>query len=243
MKPSLVPMTELSPPRRDAMYALLGAHFEGVTRDTFDADLAGKNWALLLHADDGGLLGFSTFHHHHTVHRGRSIGVVYSGDTIVDPRAWSSVAFPRAWIAGVWRAHALAGGGPLWWLLICSGFRTYRFLPVFLRRYAPRDSAEPALELTALRDALASARFADRFDPRTGLVKLTHPQRLRGELARVTPERLADPHVAFFTRANPGHAAGDELACVAELCPANLTAAGARMVRDLPAGLAPTADA
>lgn len=238
----LLTLTELSSLQRREMFALLSAHFEGVTRDRFESDLAEKNWAVLLRGDDDSLLGFSTFHHYHTTHHGRRFGVIYSGDTIVDPRAWNSTALPRAWLAGVWRAHALAGGGPLWWLLICSGFRTYRFLPVFLRVYCPRHDAGPQRDLAPLRDALATARFADRFDPRTGIVTLAHPQRLRGELSCVPPGRIADPHVSFFTRTNPGHARGDELACIAQLCRENLTAAGARMARGLADELAPDLD-
>jgi hypothetical protein len=50
----------------------------------------------------------------------------------------------------------------------------------------------------------------------------------------VPAARTTDAHVEFFLRANPGHAAGDELVCVTELCDANLTLAGRRMVRPLP---------
>ena len=46
----------------------------------------------------------------------------------------------------------------------------------------------------------------------------------------MTAERLRDPQVAFFARMNPGHARGDELACLTELSRANLTRAGQRMV-------------
>jgi len=41
---------------------------------------------------------------------------------------------------------------------------------------------------------------------------------------------MDDPHVAFFVRRNPGHARGDELACLCELNESNLTRAGRRMV-------------
>ncbi len=49
-------------------------------------------------------------------------------------------------------------------------------------------------------------------------------------MADVTEQRLGDPHVEFFVRANPGHADGDELVCLTELTPTNLTPAGRRMV-------------
>jgi hypothetical protein len=55
---------------------------------------------------------------------------------------------------------------------------------------------------------------------------------LRPGVADITPRRLDDPHVSFYAAANPGHVHGHELACITEICPANLTAAGRRMLRD-----------
>ena len=45
---------------RQAMFELLSSCFIGVDRDTFEKDLAGKNWAILLEDDEGQLRGFST---------------------------------------------------------------------------------------------------------------------------------------------------------------------------------------
>jgi hypothetical protein len=53
-------------------------------------------------------------------------------------------------------------------------------------------------------------------------------------LANVPAARLDDPYVAFFTERNTGHAEGDELVCVTELAPENLTAAGRRMTVAIP---------
>ncbi len=55
------------------------------------------------------------------------------------------------------------------------------------------------------------------------------PQILRGELHGIPPSRLADPHVGFFARRNPGHERGDELVCLVELSRDNLTPAGKRV--------------
>ena len=45
---------------RQAMFDLLSMSFIGIDRETFEADLAGKNWAILLEDDGGQLRGFST---------------------------------------------------------------------------------------------------------------------------------------------------------------------------------------
>jgi hypothetical protein len=120
------------------------------------------------------------------------------------------------------------------WLLITSGFRTYRFLPVFWREFYPRHDVPASPHWKHTIDQLASERFGQRYDPGAGIVRLDHPQRLRGGLAGIPVGRDNDPHVAFFAARNPGHARGDELACVTELTPGNLTPAGRRMAAATP---------
>lgn len=123
------------------------------------------------------------------------------------------------------------GKSRLVWLLITSGFRTYRFLPVFWRDFHPRHDAAIPSDVAALRDALARERFGHRYDPERGVVRLGSPQSLREHLAGVPEARRSDPHVDFFLAANPGHGRGDELVCITELSDENLTRAGWRMVR------------
>jgi hypothetical protein len=226
--------------RRRQMFALLQRHFDGVSAEVFAADLDEKNWALLFE-DEGELVGFSTLLLYPFVHAGETITVIYSGDTIVDPTAWGSTTLPRMWIDAVRRLHAEnrpangPGQGRLVWLLITSGFRTYRFLPVFWRDFHPRHDATIPPDVAALRDALARERFGARYDTEQGVVRLGSPQALREHLASVPEARRSDPHVAFFLSANPGHGRGDELVCITELSEDNLTRAGWRMVRSGPA--------
>jgi hypothetical protein len=81
-----------------------------------------------------------------------------------------------------------------------------------------------------LLDTLGTQRFADEYLPDRGIVRFRQPTPLRRGVAELTGERLRDPRIAFFARMNPGHAVGDELACIAELSRANLTRAGLRMI-------------
>ena len=74
------------------------------------------------------------------------------------------------------------------------------------------------------------ARFGSAFDETAGVVRFPEPQRLRGELAGIPRARRRNAHVDFFARRNPGHASGDELACLTEINDENLTPAGRRMV-------------
>jgi hypothetical protein len=229
MTATTLPRSELSPAQSDAMFALLGCHFDGVCRDQFDRDLAEKNRVILL-TREGTLVGFSTLLAYETRFEGAPVSVLYSGDTIVAPEAWGTTALPRAWIGAVNALRDEFPRGRYYWLLLTSGFRTYRFLPVFWREFFPSFDRPFPFELMRLRKQLAVERFGDQFDPATGIVRFQRPQRLRNGLAEVANHRVADPHIAFFLERNPRHAAGDELVCLTELSPENLTAAGRRMV-------------
>jgi hypothetical protein len=215
--------------QREQMLRLMDAHFHGVTVEQFNRDLDEKDWVLRFTRDDQ-LIGFSTMQVHSALHEGRCVHVIYSGDTVMAPEAWGSPLLARAWIALVRELQARHSAGAWYWLLISSGFRTYRFLPVFWREFWPRFDA-PASGTPPLLNDLATAHFGDHFDSAAGVVRFEKPQRLREHLSAVPAGKIEDPHVRFFLERNPGHAEGDELVCLAELSDDNLTAAGRRMVR------------
>jgi hypothetical protein len=225
-----VPRAELTRCQRDEMFRLLDVHFEGVTPEQFDRDLEEKDW-ILWFARDETLVGFSTLQVFAAPHEGGCINVIYSGDTVMAPEAWGSPVLARAWIALVRELQRGTADGAWYWLLLSSGYRTYRFLPVFWREFWPRHDARVPDDTRQLINALARSRFGDRFDDDSGVVRFDQPQRLKPHLAAVPNGRADNPHVRFFLERNPGHASGDELVCLTELSDANLTAAGVRMVR------------
>lgn len=227
----VVETSALAEPDVEAMYELLQRHFLGVDPETFRRDLSEKNWVVIIEDHAGRPRGFSTFLIYATAVCGRPMTVVYSGDTIVEPAAWGSPVLPRAWIRAI---YDIAGGypaGDLYWLLLTSGFRTYRFVSVFCRSFYPRFDAHTPPEFQRILDALSVERFGSRYDPRAGLVRFSRPQVLRARLRGVPEGRSADPHVQFFLERNPGHVAGDELVSLTSLSRDNLTPAGCRMLR------------
>lgn len=227
MHSQLVSIQTLTRDDREAMYCLLEHHFNGVTPEVFAHDLASKNWVILLKNQTMQLKGFSTLRLYDITVNGEPLSVVYSGDTIVDPTAWSSVTLPRAWIQAINQLRC--PDQRLFWLLISSGFRTYRLLPTFWQVFYPRyDQSTPAT-MEQLMDTLAQHQFGHAYDPVTGIVRFPHPQKLSPLLGTIPPERRTDPHIHFFEQANPDHGQGDELVCLTEISAKNLTAAGRRM--------------
>jgi hypothetical protein len=216
---------ELSPRERDEMFALLASYFDGVDRAVFERDLAEKEWVILLRDDDGSIDGFSTLMRMEVA----GATVFFSGDTIVARHRWGTYDLPRMWARHVFSfADAQRD---VFWFLISSGYRTYRYLPLFFREFAPAfDRATPADE-QALLTRIAREKFGSAYDARSGVVRLATPAPLRSGISDPGARADRDPHVRFFVDANPNHAAGDELACLVRVRRDNLTPAGLRMIR------------
>jgi hypothetical protein len=232
MEGRLVSVKNLQISERTAMYALLDKHFDGVKRDVFDRDLDLKNWVVLLTssvANGTELKGFSTFVVYEVEFAGDVASVIYSGDTIMDPSAWSSSVLSRTWIAAINILRQEYPRGKLYWLLLCSGYRTYRFLPTFAQEFYPYQGSDTPKQVQEFMGFLARERFGSDYDDATGVVRFSHPHTLRGDLKGIAEHRLQDEHIRFFDRVNLGHHQGDNLVCLTEISVENLTKAGQRM--------------
>jgi hypothetical protein len=211
------------------MYALFCTQFDGVTFDIFNEDLEQKNWVLLLHEDDGRLSGFSSMHLYDANVDGRELTIVYSGDTVVDSETWGDSALSYYWMGSIDYLRRLHGKDELYWFLLVSGYRTYRFLPVYSDYFFPRYDQDTPDKVQSVMDNVASEKFGDNYDPETGIVKLTVPSVLKDGYRGIPERRLSDPHIAYFAERTPGHEKGDELVCFAVLTEEKLTRIGRRM--------------
>lgn len=217
----------LSAAAQQGMFGLLERCFEDADRGVFEADLREKDRVILLEDPQGQVYGFSTVKHYQQTVEGETVHVLFSGDTIVAPEAWGSPALHRAWLAEA-LARRAAVSGRLWWMLICSGYRTYRYLPLFFERFWPRYDAPTPPEVQLQLDALALARYGDRYQD--GVARIPGG-RLRPGVSDVLPHRERDPHIRHFLAINPGHTRGDELVCLAEIHPDNFTRAMVKLRR------------
>jgi hypothetical protein len=220
----------LSQKERRQMFSLMARYFSNVSRTIFERDLSEKEWCILLTDASEHVKGFSTMMLVRLVVDDRPVAAVYSGDTIVDREHWGESILSRLWSR---HAFDLASGipeAPVYWFLLSSGYKTYRFLTTFFKEFYPTYERQTPPEAKRVMEVLSHARFPGRFDPEAGVVHPENAAPLRFGVADVTDRRLADPHVAFFVTANPGHARGDELVCLTELATENLTPAGRRML-------------
>lgn len=225
---------DLTDDARRRMFELLHAFFENVTRSQFEQDLSEKEWVFVFTDVAGTIQGFSTLLRLNVTVDGLSIVAVYSGDTIIHPDFWHELELPRIWGAHVFAladsVHAEQPNAKVYWFLISSGYKTYRFLPVFFERFYPSyREPTPAHEQRVL-DALAAAKFGDQYDPAAGLIRFPDSAPLRPGIADVDERRLKNPDIAYFVARNPNHARGDQLACLVEIDRDNITSAGRRML-------------
>jgi hypothetical protein len=217
---------ELSRADRGAMFRLLSRYFAGVSFDVFERDLAEKEWVVLLRDENGVIDGFSTLMRMEL----EGATVFFSGDTIVARHRWGTYDLPRMWGRHVFSiAETLSMD--VYWFLISSGFRTYRYLPLFFREFYPTVDGETPRDMKTLLDAMARQKFGEAYDAASGVVRLATPAPLRAGVSDPDARVDRDRHVRFFLEANPDHARGDELACIVRVARDNLTAAGLRMIR------------
>lgn len=231
---SVVPSAATTSGDREQMYRLLAAYFTGTRRDQFEADLAEKEAVVMLRDEKSGQVqGFSTFMRIAARIDGADVAAFYSGDTIVAREYWGETMLSQLWsrtvLAEADRIRTERPAARVYWFLICSGYKTWRFLPVFFREYYPNPATPTPPRMKRILDTLGQRKFGDQYLAGPGIVRFRRATPLRHGVADVTEQRLRDPRVAFFSRMNPGHAEGDELACLTEVSRANLTRAGERM--------------
>lgn len=210
---------ELTLADRDAMFAIMELVYDRMTREHFEADLAGKDEVIVLRDPAGVLAGFSTQRICTIDVEGRSVTGVFSGDTVIHPDHWGSLALMQAFA----RRYITVRPEPWYWFLISKGHRTYRMLPTFFTEFWPSRHAPTPPDAQAIMDAYASALFGAEYDRSSGVLAYAEPKdRLRDGVAAVTDALLRNPEVRFFVERNPGHELGHDLVCLAELSPDKL---------------------
>ncbi len=201
---------------RESMFSLMDRHYIA-NRKVFLNDLSEKDWAILLEDEGGTLQGFTSLKEIRMAVGGAWFRALYSGDTIIEKRYWGSLELPKVWGRFMLTRIEAEPEIPLYWFLISSGYKTYRFLPVFFKEFYPRFDAPIPAGFNTIRNELGGRLFGDRYDPETGIIRLAHPTPLREGVADVPDERRLDPHINFFLRSNPDWSDGAELACIAHL--------------------------
>ncbi len=221
---------ELSDHEFSDIFSLFSEYFYS-NKDIFQRDLLKKDWIILLEkSENQSIKGFTSIGYLDLEYCGSKLRTVFSGDTIIDRRFWNTFELSKQWIQTVLERCKLPDV-PMYWLLLSSGYRTYRFLPTFYKEFYPRFDQKTPEKIQELKNILAKKIYGDNYRQENGVVQFKRGASplIRG-MAKVEPGRLNDPHVAFFLEKNPSFANGDELVCITEIKDGNYTRAGQRML-------------
>ncbi len=218
-----VPPSALTASERLRMLDIMKTYFNSVGPDNFQADLEEKDFVILLtDSITGEIRGFSTQKFLSAQVAGRPVRAIFSGDTIVEKEYWRQTVLVKEWFSLVFRQLSDYPDIPLYWFLICMGYKTYRFLPVYFRTFYPSVNSACSSGQKEVLDALAGSRFGSQYDPERGIVRFAGiPVSLRQGFAEVPLGKHRDEDVCFFLERNPGYRRGEELACLARLHPDN----------------------
>ena len=211
-------------------FALFQRAYEGADRARFSKDLAEKQLVILLRdRDSGALKGFSTVLLQERPGKRPAI-VVFSGDTVIDREYWGQKQLQIAFTTLLLRLKLRSPRRRVYWFLISKGYRTYLLLANAFTRAVPRFDRSSDDELQQHLHELAEARFGAQYDRESGVIRYdTAHERVRDGLAPITDRHCRNPHVQFFVERNPGHASGDELACLADVRFRDLARIGGRI--------------
>jgi hypothetical protein len=231
LKGCVQPVTSLVQSEREQMFELLKAYFANTSVERFEEDLKEKDWVILMREEQAGTIqGFSTLMQTTEDFDGELVSAIYSGDTIIHQDYWGTTVLPKLWSQHVFKLAAESPQQKTYWFLISGGYKTYRFLTVFFREFYPSYKNVTPNKIKELMNDLGQSKYGEEYDETRGVVRFKELSPLRAGIAEITPSRLKDLHVAFFQKVNPGHCLGEELACITEISPQNVTAAGKRML-------------
>ncbi|MFH0753140.1 MAG: hypothetical protein V2A70_01075 [Candidatus Omnitrophota bacterium] len=224
----------LTAAQRQRMLHILKIYFNGMDADAFRVDLDEKDAVILLTEEvSGEIRGFSTQKFISTHVDGQPVQAIFSGDTIVEKEYWRQTILVKAWFKLVLTRLTVCPDVPLYWFLICMGYKTYRFLPVYFKSYYPSVELAGTGEKRIM-DVLAQSRFGSQYDATKGIIRFTqHGASLKNSFAGIPAGKEADAHVRLFLEKNPGYLHGDELACLAKLHPSNFKKAVFRFTQEL----------
>lgn len=222
LRATLPRIEQISASDRRCMLRLMQATYAEVDPESFEHDLEAKDRAVLLW-NGAELRGFSTLTFLDLSIDGLRVSVVFSGDTVVHEKNRNTMALPKAWCELMAERLSTEPGVPLYWLLTSKGYKTYRYLPIFFRDYFPR----PDRKLTVCEEKIILTTVAElgitKIDTQQWLIPAARrSQKLHPGVAEISEDRRRNPEIAFFEKANPNHARGDELICLVRFSNENM---------------------
>ncbi len=228
MKYQIVSAKDISSAQIEAMYQLMTTYYENVEQNQFYADLAKKQTVILLY-NETDIIGFTGLEFMQITIDGQTVHGIFSGNTIMAKGIPLTGLLQKAFIKIV--DQMMKTHQPLYWFLICKGYKTYRYLSMYFHHYYPAAGVVTPQFEQKLMHAYASQKYGAAYNQQTGIIKNSgYNDYLRKGVAPIDQKALRHPETQYFITANPDHANGDELVCIAKFSDENLKKGFYRMV-------------
>ena len=229
MRISIQPTSTLTSADWDGLWALTDTFYETDRGHAHDA-IGRHQWIALVRAKRGGeILGTASISVHHVPFEGRTISAIYTSHVLLRPELRGRNLIQRMGVRMFLSERLRHPFRPIYWFFETFSYKSYLLLPRNFRTYWPRhERPTPSHEL-GLIDRLSTRIYGADWRPTDGIVARSGRKRLRPTTAPVDAVRHS-PEVAFFARANPGHAEGDMLVCLCPLTAVNWFNAARRAV-------------
>jgi len=212
----VLPTHALTLPMWDEIWTLT-SEFYDVEREYAEMELRRRS-RIALFRMNGALLGMASIDTYPTTFRGRDIVVISTTHVLIRENWRGRNLVQRLGFRSFLSARRRYPLRPAFWFFDTFSYKSYLLLPRNFVRYWPRHDQPTPEKEAALIDQLATAAYGPAWRRERGIV-IRGTKRLRATAAPVPDGGDASADVAFFTRANPGHAEGDMLVC---LCPLTL---------------------
>ena len=211
--------TELTPRDWDDIW-LLTSEFYDVERGYAEGELRRRQNIALFRMDDV-LLGMAAIDTLFTKFRGRDIVVLHTSHLLIREH-WRGRNLVQKLGARIFLKTRLRYPlRPIYWFYDALSYKSYLLLTRNFHTYWPRHDAPTPEPETALIDELATQIYGPAWRPARGVLVRSGQRRLRPTTAPLILDADSAPDLAFFARANPGHASGDTLVCLCPLTASN----------------------
>ena len=209
---------------------LLTTEFYDVEREYAEAELR-RRQCIATFRMEGVLLGMAAIDVHPAEFRGRMLVFISTTHVLIREHWRGRNLIQKLGLRTFFRTRLRHPLRPIYWFFDTFSYKSYLLLTRNFETYWPRHEQPTPEDQAALIDQLATKVYGPAWRPARGVAVRSGQKRLRETTAPLVLSADSAPDLAFFARANPGHAEGDMLVCLCPLTVSNWLSVGRKAMQ------------
>lgn len=211
-------ISELNETLKKDMFSLFEKYYDHVDYDRFLSDLNEKTHVFMFFdKDHKKLAGFSTIFRK-SIPEIASGSFLFSGDTVIHEDYWGSKSLQKSFFWFILESKFRSPLSPLYWMLMSKGVKTYLMMRKNFVKSYPNHLGPTPTDYSQVQKSFYQMKFPENYRPEKDLILFKEKMgSVKAEIITPHPQALLEAESKFFYRVNPGHLAGDELACICEI--------------------------